>query len=76
LKDRFTASTSPAAGRVFAKTGSIQGVRSLAGFISSAEGADLAFAFFSLGEVGDPTRDALDNLVTGVYSCGGNLANF
>jgi D-alanyl-D-alanine carboxypeptidase/D-alanyl-D-alanine-endopeptidase (penicillin-binding protein 4) len=76
LRDRFTGANASAAGRVFAKTGSIQGVRSLAGFVNAADGTDLAFAFFSMGEVGDPTRAAVEAVVTGVYSCGENLANF
>jgi D-alanyl-D-alanine carboxypeptidase/D-alanyl-D-alanine-endopeptidase (penicillin-binding protein 4) len=76
LKDRFTGENSIAAGRVFAKTGSIKGVRSLAGFVTAQDGAELGFAFFAMGEVGDETKVALDDLVTGVYSCGENLANF
>ena len=76
LRDRFTGANASASGRVFAKTGSIQGVRSLAGFVSAADGSDLAFAFFSMGEVGDPTKTAIETAVTGVYACGENLANF
>jgi D-alanyl-D-alanine carboxypeptidase/D-alanyl-D-alanine-endopeptidase (penicillin-binding protein 4) len=61
---------------VFAKTGSITGTRSLAGYIEAEDATDLAFAFFALGEVGDDTRTAIETLVTAVYSCGSNLADF
>ena len=76
LKDRFTGENSLAAGRVFAKTGSITGVRSLAGFVTAQDGSELGFAFFAMGDVGDDTKIALDDVVTGVYICGENLANF
>jgi len=76
LKDRFTLANSSAHGFVFAKTGSISTVRSLAGIVSAQDGTDLVFAFFSSGEVGDQTRVALENLTTGVFACGENLADF
>jgi len=76
LKDRFTAANNVAQGHVFAKTGSIEGVRSLAGFVAALDGTDLAFSFFSTGEVDDATKDAIETVVTGLYTCGENLANF
>jgi D-alanyl-D-alanine carboxypeptidase/D-alanyl-D-alanine-endopeptidase (penicillin-binding protein 4) len=51
-------------------------VRSLAGFITGADGADLVFAFFATGDVTDESRTALETLATAVYSCGSNLADF
>jgi serine-type D-Ala-D-Ala carboxypeptidase/endopeptidase (penicillin-binding protein 4) len=76
LATRFGGENRIVHGRVFAKTGSISGVRSLAGFITSVDNTELVFAFFSEGEVGDDARAAVENLVTAVYSCGSNLADF
>ena len=76
LDNRFSAANAVAHERVFAKTGSITGTRSLAGYIEAEDTTDLAFAFFALGEVGDDTRTAIETLVTAVYSCGSNLADF
>lgn len=76
LDDRFTGDNAIARERVFAKTGSIQGTRSLAGWLSAADDTDLVFAFFANGAVSDDARGALETLVTGVYSCGANLADF
>ena len=76
LDNRFSGENAVAAGRVFAKTGSIQGTRSLAGWVSAADGTDLVFAFFASGDVGDDARGALETAVTAVYSCGANLADF
>lgn len=76
LDDRFTAANAIAQGKVLAKTGSIEGVRSLAGFVTAEDGTDLAFSFFATGDVDDSARDAIDAVVTGVYTCGNNLADF
>jgi D-alanyl-D-alanine carboxypeptidase/D-alanyl-D-alanine-endopeptidase (penicillin-binding protein 4) len=76
LEDRFVGANAIAQGLVFAKTGSIQGTRSLAGIVDASDGASLAFAFFASGEVGDDTRRALDALATAVVGCGSNLADF
>lgn len=76
LDDRFVGDNAVAQGRVFAKTGSIQGTRSLAGWVSAADDVDLVFAFFATGSVSDQARGALETVVTGVYSCGSNLADF
>ena len=76
LDDRFTGDNATAQGRVFAKTGSIQGTRSLAGWVSAEDDSELVFAFFATGEVSDDARAALETVVTGVFSCGANLADF
>ena len=76
LDDRFTGANAIAQAQVRAKTGSITGVRSLAGFVTGEDGADLVFAFFAVGDVGDAAKMAIDTVVTGVYSCGSNLADF
>jgi len=76
LDDRFTGDNAVAQGRVLAKTGSIQGTRSLAGWVTAEDDTDVVFAFFATGEVSDDARTALESVVTGVYSCGANLADF
>jgi serine-type D-Ala-D-Ala carboxypeptidase/endopeptidase (penicillin-binding protein 4) len=76
LDNRFSAANASVRERVFAKTGSITGMRSLAGYIEAADTTDLVFAFFAQGDVGDDTRTAIESLVTGVYECGSNLADF
>ena len=76
LDDRFSGDNAVAQGRVLAKTGSIQGTRSLAGWVTAEDDTDLVFAFFATGEVSDDARAALETVVTGVYSCGANLADF
>jgi D-alanyl-D-alanine carboxypeptidase/D-alanyl-D-alanine-endopeptidase (penicillin-binding protein 4) len=76
LDDRFTGDNAIAQGTVRAKTGSIQGVRSLAGTLTATDGGDLVFAFFASGEVSDDARSALETAVVGVYRCGANLADF
>ena len=76
LDDRFVGDNSIAVGQVYAKTGSISGTRSLAGFIESEDATDLVFAFFAAGDVDDQARGALESVVAGVFSCGGNLADF
>lgn len=76
LDNRFAGVNAAVHGRVHAKTGSISGVRSLAGVVFPEDGTELAFAFFALGEVGDPTREVLENLVVGVHACGDNLGDF
>jgi D-alanyl-D-alanine carboxypeptidase/D-alanyl-D-alanine-endopeptidase (penicillin-binding protein 4) len=76
LGSRFAGDNAVAQQRVQAKTGSIAGTRSLAGFVQTADGTDLVFAFFAHGDVGDDARTALETVVSGVYSCGANLADF
>lgn len=76
LAGRFTGDSAVARGAVQAKTGSGDGVQSLAGFVQAADGTPLAFAFSSLG-AGDAggARAALDALTTAVHACGDNLSN-
>jgi serine-type D-Ala-D-Ala carboxypeptidase/endopeptidase (penicillin-binding protein 4) len=76
LDDRFTGENAIAQGLVLAKTGSIQGTRSLAGWVTTDDTNDLVFAFFATGEVTDTAREALEIVVTGVFACGSNLADF
>jgi D-alanyl-D-alanine carboxypeptidase/D-alanyl-D-alanine-endopeptidase (penicillin-binding protein 4) len=76
LDDRFGGDNSIVTSRVQAKTGSISGTRSLAGFIQGVDDSDFVFAFFATGTVDDDARTALETVVAGVYSCGANLADF
>jgi serine-type D-Ala-D-Ala carboxypeptidase/endopeptidase (penicillin-binding protein 4) len=76
LDDRFAGENAIVHDRVLAKTGSITAVRSLAGFVTGEDDEPLVFAFFSQGTVGDETRVAIESLVTAVYGCGSNLADF
>jgi D-alanyl-D-alanine carboxypeptidase/D-alanyl-D-alanine-endopeptidase (penicillin-binding protein 4) len=76
LDDRFAGENAIVHDRVLAKTGSITGVRALAGFVTGEDDEPLVFAFLSQGTVGDETRVAIESLVTAVYGCGSNLADF
>ena len=76
LDDRFGGENAVVTSRVQAKTGSISGTRSLAGFINGVDDSDRVFAFFATGAVDDDARTALETVVAGVYSCGANLADF
>ena len=77
LRKRFKVVGAEVAGRVFAKTGSIQGVRSLAGVIDAGEKGELLFSINVSGaQVSDSSRDIIDSLVEEIYSCGENLAHW
>lgn len=74
LERRFSVD-SPVAGVLAAKTGSLGGVRSLAGVIDGQK--RLFFAVFMVGDgVTDDTRDVIDALVGEFYLCGENLAHW
>jgi D-alanyl-D-alanine carboxypeptidase/D-alanyl-D-alanine-endopeptidase (penicillin-binding protein 4) len=75
LASRFTGANAVARGQVVAKTGWINSARTLAGWVTAADGSVLAFAFYALGPVKADAMDALDTVATGVYTCGNNLSN-
>lgn len=76
LQTRFTGKNVDAAGHVFAKTGWIDHGYTLVGYITPKDGSTLLFAVYALGpNVKDSAKDAIDNLVTGFYRCGAQLAN-
>ncbi|MEN9714884.1 MAG: hypothetical protein RJA35_351 [Actinomycetota bacterium] len=76
LQSRFNGKNVDAAGHVFAKTGWINHGYTLVGYITPKDGSTLLFAVYALGpNVKDNAKDAIDNLVTGIYRCGASLAN-
>lgn len=76
LQRRF-GSDSIARGVVRAKTGSIAGVRSLAGVFEDRGGHSIVFALnLSGSRVSDRDRDSLDALTEAIYDCGENLAHW
>ena len=76
LQRRFGGDSS-ARGIIRAKTGSIAGVRSLAGIFDDEEGNSIVFALNVLGpRVSDRDRDSLDGLTEAIYDCGENLAHW
>ncbi|KUN95483.1 D-alanyl-D-alanine carboxypeptidase/D-alanyl-D-alanine endopeptidase [Streptomyces caeruleatus] len=62
--------TDGAAGVVRAKTGTLNGVNSLAGTVVDQDGHLLAFAFLSTGANTEAARAALDRTATALASCG------
>ena len=71
LSDRFT--TGPAAGDVRAKTGSLPGVTSLAGTLTTVDGRQLVFAVVAdaTGALGqEAPRRVIDPFVEGLVGCG------
>jgi D-alanyl-D-alanine carboxypeptidase/D-alanyl-D-alanine-endopeptidase (penicillin-binding protein 4) len=74
LQRRFQSSGAVARGKVLAKTGSLEGVRSLAGYIDTEAGETLIFSVsFNGSDVGDAHRSQLDELVEAFFLCGENL---
>ncbi len=77
LASRFSGANAVARGHVTAKTGWIDTAYTLSGFVDAADGTRLTFAFYAVGDgIKANAKDAIDTLVTGVYNCGDNLANF
>lgn len=71
LQDRYL--TSPARGLVRAKTGSLNGIKALAGTVVTADGRQLAFAVLTTHPVADGpfgARAAIDEFVTDLHECG------
>jgi len=73
LAERFVPGgpSGPAAGLVRAKTGSLNGVTSLAGTVVDADGRQLAFAVLADGVgAADPARAAVDAVAVALAGCG------
>lgn len=76
LAGRFKGDNAVAKGQVIAKTGWITTSYSLAGIISAADGTQLTFAFYAIGDgIQSTARTSLDTLTTAVFRCGDNLSN-
>lgn len=77
LDDRFNPATSGVpGGAIRAKTGFIDEVYGLAGFIDASDGTKLTFAFYVVGAVTPANRDVLDAIAAEAYRCGGALADW
>jgi len=75
LQSRFKGKNVDADGHVFAKTGWIKNGYTLAGYTNAKDGSTLLFVVYALGpKANDSAKDAIDNLVTGIYRCGASLA--
>lgn len=76
LASRFTGSQVDSAGRIQAKTGWIRTGYSLAGFIDAEDDSRLSFTVYNLASsVNLSHRQAMDDVVYGIYKCGAELAN-
>ena len=77
LAGRFNGKNATASGKIFAKSGYIPGLYSLAGVVYSKDGGRIAFAAFARSangkKVGYGARPALDALAARIYSCGVSL---
>jgi len=76
LASRFTGPNAVAAGKVVAKPGWLASEYSLGGTVIAADGTPLGFAFYAIRDgITRDARAALDDLPTGVFTCGDNLSN-
>jgi len=77
LRNRFSTVSGELAGRIQAKTGSIRGTRSLAGYLEADDGSELVFSLNATGPgVDNSSRDDIDRLLAEVSRCGSNLAHW
>jgi len=77
LRTRFAPDGSGVpAGAIRAKTGFIDDVYGLAGYLTGPDGEQLTFAFFVVGRVAPANRDSLDSLTAAAYGCGARLAGW
>lgn len=75
LRLRFTGSNNPARGIIHAKTGTLTGVSSLAGYITHPAGEAQAFSISVSGPtVNQASRASVDALAEALVACGDNLA--
>ncbi|MFD1573509.1 D-alanyl-D-alanine carboxypeptidase/D-alanyl-D-alanine-endopeptidase [Agromyces cerinus subsp. nitratus] len=74
-RKRFTGDDAIVGDAVRAKTGYINIVCSLGGVVRAADGTELAFAVYAVGEMmGDPARAAIDAFVASLYLDGADAA--
>ena len=70
LADRYVTVNRPGAGYVRAKTGSLSGVSTLAGYVATRDGAVLTFTLMSSGTPVDVARPAMDAVTAALRGCG------
>lgn len=70
LAGRFNEGERRGAGWVRAKTGTLDGVSALAGYVTSADGRVLTFALLSADSLAGEARPKLDEIAAAVQSCG------
>ncbi|GAB3131546.1 D-alanyl-D-alanine carboxypeptidase/D-alanyl-D-alanine-endopeptidase [Tsukamurella serpentis] len=70
LADRYVTANRPGAGFVRAKTGSLSGVSTLAGYVTGRDGAVLTFTLMSSGTPVDVARPAMDAVTAALRGCG------
>lgn len=70
LADRYVTVNRPGAGYVRAKTGSLSGVSTLAGYVTGRDGAVLTFTLMSSGTPVDVARPAMDAVTAALRGCG------
>lgn len=77
LDDRFDpAASGVPGGAIQAKTGWIDEVYALAGYMTAADGSTITFAFYVVGQVTPANRDVLDQIAAQAYACGASLADW
>ncbi|MFD0997390.1 D-alanyl-D-alanine carboxypeptidase/D-alanyl-D-alanine-endopeptidase (penicillin-binding protein 4) [Pseudoclavibacter chungangensis] len=77
LDDRFLPGTTVVPpGAIDAKTGWIEEVYGLAGYMTLESGRTLTFAFYVVGPVSLANRDVLDSIASQAYGCGEELADW
>ena len=75
LTNRFSGDNLDARGHVLAKTGWTRHEYSLAGIIMAKDGTNLTFSVAAIdANIKDNAKEAIDNLVTGIYRCGNKLS--
>ncbi|BDH55519.1 D-alanyl-D-alanine carboxypeptidase/D-alanyl-D-alanine-endopeptidase [Tsukamurella sp. PLM1] len=70
LADRYVTANRLGAGYVRAKTGSLSGVSTLAGYVTGRDGAVLTFTLMSSGTPVDVARPAMDAVTAALRGCG------
>ncbi|KXO94657.1 D-alanyl-D-alanine carboxypeptidase/D-alanyl-D-alanine endopeptidase [Tsukamurella pulmonis] len=70
LADRYVTVNRPGAGFVRAKTGSLSGVSTLAGYVAGRDGAVFTFTLMSSGTPVDVARPAMDAVTAALRGCG------
>ena len=77
LRNRYDTTAGELAGRVAAKTGSLSGIRSLAGYLQADDGSEVVFSVVVAGpQVDNSSRADIDLLVADLARCGENLADW